>query len=132
MQAKDRLIEQFNRIADMLLPFAAGIAPGIGDEGRNGYDPAVDARESDPGALEWYGMLRMAAALLEAQSSSLTEKQLVYLQKTFACGTGSFQKFKLQGDQVWANKKLDIERLALAEMLVDYRPEDAQVNSQSA
>jgi hypothetical protein len=132
MQAKERLIGQFNCIADMLLPFAAGIAPGIGDEHRNAYDPGVDARESDPGALEWYGMLRMAAALLDAQSSSLTEKQLIYLQKTFASGTGSFQEFKLQGDQVWANKKLDLERRALAEILVGFRPEDAQVNSQSA
>lgn len=132
MEPNDKVIEQLNRIADMLFPFAAGISPECESGSGHAYDPATDARETDSGALEWYGMLRMAAAMLEGQSSALTQKQLLYLQKTFASRIGTFQEFKLSGDQEWANKKLDLERGVLAELLANYTPEDGHASYQSA
>lgn len=121
MQANDMFIEQFNRIADILLPFAAGIAPGTGARTGDGFDATGFEQTPDAGAREWYGMFRVAAALLNGQDASLNEAQLLYLQRTFAGGSGSFQDFRLQGDHVFANKQIDIERQTLISMLAAYR-----------
>jgi hypothetical protein len=128
MDAKDQLVEQLIHLADMLLPFAAGISPtSLGWNG-HGYDSAESARTTDPGALQWYEMITVAASLLDCQSSSLNEKQLEYLRRIFMSGTGSFQDFKLSGEQVWANKKLDMERDVLFALLANYRPESVQAS----
>lgn len=133
MRTRKKLIDQFNRIADMLLPFAAGVSPDnrtwSGETwSLNEYDPGFGARMPDPAAREWYAMFRVAATLLETQRSSLSEKQLLYLQRTFAGGMGSFQDFRLDEEEFGANKQLEIERHALLELLTNYHPQSARAS----
>lgn len=126
METNEKLVAQLHRMADMLLPFAAGLAGG------EDFDSAAGFCMADAAARQWYGMLTVAAAMVERQSCALSESQLLYLQRTFVGGAGSFQDFRLNGEQVWANKKLDMERQALLDLLADCHSETAQASKESA
>lgn len=120
MKTNDRLVAQFHRMADMLLPFAAGLSTG------DQHDFA------DPAARQWHGMMTVAAAMVDRQNCLLSESQLVYLQRTFVGGAGSFQDFRLQGELAVLNAQFDRERHMLLELLADCHSDTARASRESA
>ncbi len=125
MKTNDKVVEQFRRMADMLVPFAAGLSS------ENEYDAAAGRRMADPRARQWHGMFTVAAALLERQSCSINESQLLYLQRTFVGGLGSFQDFRLDG-AIEVNTEFDLQRDVLLDLLADCHSETAQSSKESA
>jgi hypothetical protein len=89
METKDILVEQLNRIADLLQPLTAEVSPGSLIWNGSEYRAASELQEADPDARQWYGMLTIAAGLLKHQSGSLSKSQIAYLKKTFIGGMGS-------------------------------------------
>ena len=122
MKTNDKVVEQFRRIAEMLVPFAAGLSS------ENEYDTAGGRRMA---ARQWHGMFTVAASLLERQSCSLNESQLLYLQRTFVGGVGSFQDFRLDG-AIEMNREFDLQRDVLLDLLADCHSETAQASKESA
>jgi hypothetical protein len=128
MKTKDRLVAQLHRMADMLLPFTAGLSAW------DGHDLAADAdmEIADPAARQWHGMMTVAAAMVDRQNCSLSDSQLVYLQRTFVGGPGSFQDFRLYGEQADVNRGFDMERHALLELLADCHSESVHASQERA
>lgn len=125
MKTNDKVVEQFRRMADMLLPFAAGLSAG------DSRDAGAGERIADPSARQWHDMLTVAAAMVERQSCALNESQLLYLQRTFVGGLGSFQDFRLDG-AVEVNREFDLQRVVLLDLLADCHSETAQASQESA
>jgi len=127
MEIKDILVEQLNRLADLLQPLTAELSPENLTWDGSGYRAAGEWQEADPIARQWYGMLTIAAGLLKHQSGSLSESQIAYLKKTFIGGMGSlhdlsFDKSRLGARAAGINEKLRSECHVLFELLNHPQP----------
>lgn len=104
-------------LAEELQPFTQEVITGGRVWNGTGYVQS-EARQADPYALMWWGILTEAAVLLDAQDGALSAKQIDYLRNKLFGGMGSFNDYFIDenhcGDLAKsANQRLNEKRTML-------------------
>jgi hypothetical protein len=112
-------INQLRLTANFLQPLAKTTLPGALAFDGTTYIEA-EAMTADPSAQTWWLILTTIAALLDAQESPLTPKQIAYLDRLLFGGMGSFNDIWIARDVPGTsgntiNDLLDQQRHALFE-----------------
>lgn len=116
---KKRFIKELRITAEVLKPLTESVKSGSLKWNGREYAPVVctKAEEKDPNpyALAWMTNLTTIAELLEAQQTSLSKGQIVFLNSILFGGMGSLNDLQFQMKEVGniadtINERLEIQR----------------------
>jgi hypothetical protein len=114
---KIEFIKQLGATADELKPFTISATSGSLTWDGDSYVEGPE-KSADPHALAWWATLTTMAALLDAQESPLSVRQVAYIDRVLFGAMGSFNDFQLDSKTLGAvanttNERLEIKRRAL-------------------
>jgi len=86
---KSEFVRQLRIAAEELKPLTVSVSPDAATWNGVSYVRG-EAKSPNPYALAWWSILNTVADLLEAQETSISPKQIAYLDRTLFGGMGSF------------------------------------------
>ena len=97
-----KIVSYLRELQTELEPFTKSSSPGARVWDGSEY-VKTESRPVDAFALAWWTALGVAADLIEAQGSPVSDGQIEYIQKMFCGGMGSFTDYKID-TKAWGQK----------------------------